>query len=157
MILLRRGRPVTLIGSSLESDVALEYEQAPGRQRRDCATPWRPPIEVFEIADALVVRVEIGGLSGDDVDVLVQGDRMVIRGERGVVKPDEHRLYHESRVRYGPFAASVRMPFPVDAERASASYMDGFLTVNLPRLAATRVPAQAGGYDTVPNEEGIST
>jgi HSP20 family molecular chaperone IbpA len=153
MVLLRRGRPATLIGSSLEVDMTFDFEPGTGRERHELIAPWRPPIEVFETESELVVRAEIGGLSGNEVEVLVDGDQLVIRGERSVAKPDNHRLYHESRVRYGPFAATVRIPFPADVEAATAIYLDGFLTVALPRLAATRVPARARKVDTLPNEE----
>lgn len=102
-----------------------------------------------------MVRAEIGGLSGNEVAVVVDDDLLVIRGERAYAKHGGHRLYHESRVRYGPFEASVRLPFPVDIPATSADYSDGFLTVQLPRLAATKVEtrdssgsvyAQRGGH-----------
>jgi HSP20 family molecular chaperone IbpA len=155
MILLRRGRPASQSGSSFEVDVTFDLGPASRQQRQECTSPWRPPIEVFETAADLVVRVEIGGLSGNEVAVVVDDDLLVIRGERAFAKHGGHRLYHESRVRYGAFEASVRLPFPVDIPTTSADYLDGFLTVRLPRLAATKVEtressgsgyAQRGGH-----------
>lgn len=142
MILLRRGRPAPPAGSSFEIDVTFDLGPASRQRRQECIAPWRPPIEVFETEADLVVRAEIGGLTGDEVSVLIDGDMLVIRGERNVVKPHGHRLYHESRVRYGAFEASVQLPFPIDVPMTSADYVDGFLTVQLPRLAATRVESR---------------
>lgn len=142
MILLRWGRQSSPTGTSLDSDVTFELGPAL-RQRQECFAPWRPPIEVFETERELIVRAEIGGLSGDAVAVLVEGDTMVIRGERNVGPARSQRLYHESRVRYGPFEASVRLPFPVNVSTARAEYIDGFLTATLPRLAATKVELRA--------------
>lgn len=144
MILFRRERSGSPVESTLETDLVFDLGPAFRRQRA-CYAPWRPPIEVFETAQELVVRVEIGGLSMDAVTALVLGDELIIRGERAVSSPHAHRLYHESRVRYGPFEAFVRLPFPVDSPGATADYLDGFLTVNLPRLAATRVTARHAG------------
>jgi HSP20 family molecular chaperone IbpA len=48
-------------------------------------------------------------------------------------------VYHESRIRYGRFEAAIRLPFPVDVEAATAEYTDGFLSIELPRLAATKL------------------
>jgi len=138
MILFRRGSQIHSIGTDLEIDVTFDLGPQPGRHRRECLAPWRPPIEVFETHGELVVRAEIGGLSRGEVQVLIEGDGLTIRGQRNVARAPE-RLYHESRVRYGPFEASVRLPFPVDVERAVADYVDGFLSVTLPRLSATRV------------------
>lgn len=149
MILLRRGRPAAPAGSSFEIDVTFDLGPAFRQRRQECSSPWRPPIEVFETESGLVVRAEIGGLAGDEVAVLVDGDMLVIRGDRNVAKPHGHRLYHESRVRYGPFEASVQLPFPIDVPATSADYIDGFLTVQLPRRTATRVETRessVGGY-----------
>jgi HSP20 family protein len=133
------------VGSSFDVDVTFALAPAVGPQRQECFAPWRPPIEVFETERELFVRAEIGGLSGDDVEVLAEGDRLVIRGTRQIARHDDHRVYHESRVRYGPFEASIRLPFPVDIPAATADYVDGFLTVSLPRLSATKVVTRGIG------------
>jgi HSP20 family molecular chaperone IbpA len=61
--------------------------------------------------------------------------------------PSGNRRYHESRVRYGPFEAAIRLPFPVAVELATADYIDGFLSVTLPRLAATKITTRENGRD----------
>lgn len=139
MILLRRGRSVQAIGSNLDIEVTVDLGSALGRQRHERFAPWRPPIEVFETKTELVARVEIGGLSNGDLQVLVADEHLRIRGERVVSRDSEHRLYHESRIRYGSFEAAIHLPFPVGVESATAEYTDGFLSVRLPRLAATTV------------------
>lgn len=141
MILLRRGRQAPPVVSILDVDLAFDLGPTE-RHRRECFAPWRPPIEVFETERDLIVRAEIGGLSGDELSVIAEGDALVIRGERAVSRAVDHRLYHESRVRYGPFEAVIRLPFPINVSAAGADYIDGFLTVRLPRLAATRVLAR---------------
>ncbi len=80
-----------------------------------------------------------------DIEVVVSSDELVIRGERSIAKPSASRRYHESRVRYGPFEALVRLPFPVAVDAASAEYVDGFLTVTLPRRRAARVTSRENG------------
>jgi HSP20 family molecular chaperone IbpA len=139
MILLRRGRQTHGLESGLEFDVMVDFRQAPVRSTHPCLGPWRPPIDVFETARGLVVRAELGGLTTNEVQVLLSGDEVVIRGERVVDPHLEQRVYHESRVRYGHIEAAVRLPFAVDVESATADYADGFLSIHLPRLAATKV------------------
>lgn len=153
MLLLRRGRSVQSMGSQLDIEVTYELGSL-ARRRHDCYEPWRPPTEVYENARELVARVEIGGLSNADVQVTVAGDELRIRGERSVSRPSGHQLYHESRIRYGKFEAGVHLPFPIEIEAATAEYIDGFLSVRLPRLAATRVPARgASEADTTQRGE----
>ncbi len=144
MILLRRGRQAQTIGSTSDVDVLFEFSHVYHR-RPECYAPWRPPIEVFETEQNLIVRAEIGGLSIEEILVEADDEMVIIRGERTNHRPDEHRVYHESRVRYGPFEASVRLPFPIDIPLANADYVDGILTVILPRLPATTVPARGAG------------
>src|SRR5215213_2921892 len=143
MILLRRGLRTQTVESSFELDVMVDFGRQPTTSRQRCLAPWRPPIDVFETGTGLVVRAEIGGLNTSEVQVLLSGKELVICGDRDVVRPTAHRVYHESRVRYGRFEAAVRLPFAVDVESATADYADGFLSIELPRLAATKLTKRA--------------
>lgn len=133
---------MSLARANVGLDDGLHMQSTFRRQRQECFAPWRPPVEAFETASGLTVRAEIGGVAESDFEVLVQDDELIIRGERSVVKSENQRLYHESRVQYGPFEAAVRIPFPIDVELAAATYRDGFLTVTLPRLTPFRVPTR---------------
>ena len=143
MILWRGGRHADALESRLEFDVIVDFGLAPMRERGHHVA-WRPPIDVFETAAGLVVRAEIGGLATSEVQVLLSGKELIICGQRDVVRPAGHRVYHESRIRYGRFEAAVRLPFAVDVESTTADYADGFLSIELPRLAATNVTKRAG-------------
>jgi HSP20 family protein len=139
MILMRRGLQTQALGSGFEIDVMVDLGPAPMRSRPQCHRPWRPPVDVFETSSGLVVRAELGGLATSEVQVLLSRDELIIRGERDVADHVGHRVYHESRVRYGKFEAAVRLPFAVDVGSATAEYADGFLSIELPLLAATRL------------------
>jgi HSP20 family protein len=137
MLMLRRGRPVQIAGSIVDVDLTLKAPQS--LRPRNSQEPWRPPIEVYELVDELVVRMEIAGLSDRGLDVTSDRGELTIRGERLPAPCADRRRFHESRIRYGPFLAAVHLPFPVDERAATADYQDGLLTVRLPRLAASRI------------------
>ena len=102
---------------------------------------WRPPLEVYETDDALVVYAEIAGLDDQQVSVVVEGDMLSIRGERSDNRNHERRSYREAGIPYGAFGADVYIPFPIDAERTVAEYHNGFLRIVLPKvMARTIVP-----------------
>ena len=44
---------------------------------------WVPSIEVFEKEDKFVVKAEIPGMKGEDIDISVIGDTLTIKGEKG--------------------------------------------------------------------------
>src|SRR5688500_19912722 len=119
---MRRGRLTHTMESSTEVDVLVDFRPTPRRGRYQCNAPWRPPVDVFETGNGLVVRAELGGLTTSEVQVLLSADELILRGERDVVRPVGHRVYHESRVRYGPFEAAIRLPFPVDVGARSEEH-----------------------------------
>jgi HSP20 family protein len=92
---------------------------------------WRPPTDVFELEDRLVVLVEIGGMHDGEFNVVLQDRRLMISGvRRRVVR--ERVAYHQMEVRYGEFRTEVSLPWPVNRESVSATYKEGFLRVELP-------------------------
>src|SRR5918995_3722915 len=127
MILLPGGRLTDARDSRVEIDVIFDFDQAPIRGRHQRLAPWRPPIDVFETGGALVVRAEIGGLKTGEVQVLLSGNELLISGKRDVVGPVGHRVYHESRVRYGPFEAVGQLPFAGDVEAETGGGGGGVL------------------------------
>ncbi|MCC7449759.1 MAG: Hsp20/alpha crystallin family protein [Anaerolineae bacterium] len=92
---------------------------------------WRPPTDVFELEDRLVVLVEIAGMRDGEFNVVLQDRRLMISGvRRRVVR--ERIAYHQMEVRYGEFRTEVSLPWPVDRDSVSATYREGFLRVELP-------------------------
>lgn len=147
-MIVRRGRSAQPVDSALGIELTFEIGAWRGR-RFEFLEPWRPPAEVFECGDGLVVRVEIAGLSLDELHVVVEDDELRVYGERRVGYPACPRLYHESRIRYGSFEAPVRLPFPIIVGEASADYIDGLLTIRLPRRVAVKAPMQDDSYELV--------
>ncbi|MGH9174203.1 MAG: Hsp20/alpha crystallin family protein [Vicinamibacterales bacterium] len=143
MYVVRKGgnRNIERIQHEME-DVfhALMTSGRPIRVRIASGVPaWRPPVEVYETDDALVVLVELAGMADDQIEVVLDDSVMTIRGERPAESCDERRTVHAMNILYGPFAAEVYLPFSVDHERVEASYEAGMLRVRLPRAMATRV------------------
>lgn len=95
------------------------------------SSAWSPPTDVYETEDAYIVRMEIAGMREEDFEVSLQNDTLYITGSR----PDapERRAYHQMEIRFGKFASFVGLPGPVDVDRSQAEYVDGFLTVTLPK------------------------
>lgn len=99
---------------------------------------WRPPIDVFETAAAIVVKVELAGVREDDIQLTVEDGRLVLSGQRDNSQHGERRIYHQMDINYGEFRAEIFLPVPVDQERAQASYEHGFVTVTLPKAGVQR-------------------
>jgi HSP20 family protein len=94
---------------------------------------WQPAADVFETATAIVVRLELAGVAGSDVQVTVDGDVLRIRGDRKPrVDRDAQRL-HQMEIASGPFERAIRIGVPFDREGVVATLEDGLLRVVLPK------------------------
>jgi len=145
MIVVRRGRPRDPERVQQEMEAVFRTMMTPRpAMSRGAAGRWRPSLEVYETHDALVVSAEIAGMDEGQLEVVVDGGMLSIRGERPDPDHSERRAYHEARIPYGAFGADVYIPFPVDPDRTQAEYRNGFLRIVLPRtVAKTIVPRQA--------------
>ena len=92
---------------------------------------WRPPTDVYEREDSIVVRVEIAGMNDSDFSISLDQNILLIRG----VRPDvnERRAYHQMEINFGEFLTGVELQTPIDTERVTAEYQNGFLWVFLPK------------------------
>jgi HSP20 family protein len=100
---------------------------------------WRPPVEVYEVDEKLVVTVEIGGVTEDDLSVVIDDSILRIAGNRPFPEGDRRRVYHQTGIPYGEFEAQVFLPFAVALDEVEAGYQNGILQVTLPRAQATRI------------------
>ena len=91
-----------------------------------------PAMDLVEDADALQVTIELPGMEQTDVDVSLAQDVLTLRGD----KPGgnlEHKGVHRRERRFGHFSRTLTLPCPVDADRVSATFRRGVLTVTLPK------------------------
>jgi HSP20 family protein len=99
---------------------------------------WTPAVDVFDTADAIVLRAEVPGLTTDDFDIEVDGDVLTLSGERTFEESVEEGRYHRIERSYGRFARSVTLPQNVKADEISAHLDDGVLTVRVPKADEVR-------------------
>jgi HSP20 family protein len=99
---------------------------------------WRPPTDVFETDDAVIVRVEIAGMRDAEFAVIVHDQLLTISGQRA--DPTTKVAYHQLEVRYGEFRTEVYLHWAVEQSDIAAVYQDGFLIITLPKAKVRLVP-----------------
>jgi HSP20 family protein len=93
---------------------------------------WNPEVEAFHRNNELIVRVDLPGLSKDDINVDVTEDRIVVQGERKQQREEEREgIYRSERV-YGAFHREIPLPPGTMADQAKAGFKDGVLEIRLP-------------------------
>jgi HSP20 family protein len=97
-----------------------------------------PAAEVVRDGDDALVRLELPGVDVTaDVTVEVDGDRLVVRGERKDPREESQRGRGLREVRYGTFRRAFSLPTSVTADAVSATYDAGVLTVRVAGAHAT--------------------
>lgn len=104
---------------------------------------FSPRINVFEDEKNLVIEAEIPGMEKKDVKVTLHNDVLTISGERKrETKTEKARLngaveqenYFHLESCYGSFNRSINLPVEVDSERVEASFKNGLLKIQLPKV-----------------------
>ncbi|MBN1565050.1 MAG: Hsp20/alpha crystallin family protein [Anaerolineae bacterium] len=99
---------------------------------------WRPPTDVYERDNQLIVVVEIAGMRDNDFKVTLHGQRLTISGTRERFTSAEC-AYHQLEIPFGEFRTEVSLPWAVLRDAVSAVYRDGLLRVELRRAPAQKV------------------
>jgi HSP20 family protein len=107
---------------------------------------WSPRLDVSETKEAFTIKVEIPGIEPKDIELSLQGDVLMIKGEKKQEKEEKDEHYYRAERAYGSFARTVRLPAAVDASRVAATFKHGLLMVKLPKTPAakgTAIPIKA--------------
>jgi HSP20 family protein len=102
------------------------------------AADCRPPIDVFETADAVEVVVDLPGVAPESMRVAVRRDTVLVVGVKLPPPADVRARFHLAERSYGHFARAVRLGGAFDANRARAIAAGGQLRVVLPRIEERR-------------------
>jgi HSP20 family protein len=94
---------------------------------------WSPPVDVFETDNEIVVKAELPGMDAKDIDIRIEDDKLLLKGERRFAKETRNENYHRVERSYGNFSRAFSLPAFVDEAQVRAEYKDGLLKVTLPK------------------------
>ncbi len=120
------------------------FSQLQGELERMLATAFGPaggvypPVNVFDQADAYVVKVELPGVQPDKVRIDLEDNTLVLRGERAWTEPRDDAAFHRREREQGQFRRVVHMPGRLASDEAKADYRDGVLTIRVPKAKESR-------------------
>ncbi len=108
---------------------------------------WFPATDVSETPEALTLKLEVPGLSRDDIKISVENNMLTVRGEKTQETSSENETFYRTERSYGSFERSFSLPSHVDPDDVKASLENGVLTIRLPRReeAKAREIAIEGG------------
>jgi HSP20 family protein len=109
---------------------------------------WMPAIEVKEKEGKLFVHAELPGVKREDVKVHIEGDVLIVEGERKQEKEEKREGYYHSERSYGKFYRSIELPEGAKIDQTAAQFKDGLLEVTVP------IPEAKTKRQEVPIQEG---
>jgi HSP20 family protein len=110
----------------------------PTQQHAEMERVWAPAVDMYETKDSLVVAAELPGLVEKDIHLSIVGDVLNVRGERHWNQEVKRENYYRGERWYGKFERSLPLPMPVQADKVTATYRDGVLTITLPKVEEIR-------------------
>ncbi|MDD5693670.1 MAG: Hsp20 family protein [Patescibacteria group bacterium] len=111
-------------GSTLEEEATVDGQLA---------------VDVYETAKEIVVKAPVAGVDGEDIDITVTDEMVIIRGERKDVKEVDNGSYHSQECYWGSFSRSVSLPQKGLADEAKASFAKGILTIRIPKAETNKL------------------
>jgi HSP20 family protein len=97
-----------------------------------------PAVDVTDTEKAYEITAELPGLDEKNVEVKLSNGVLTIKGEKKEEKEEKKKDYYLSERRYGSFQRSFSVPDGVDADKITASFKNGVLTVTLPKTAEAK-------------------
>ena len=95
---------------------------------------FSPSVEVSDEGKALKVTAELPGMEKDDVKLQLEGNMLVISGEKKSESENKDEGVFRTERYYGYFQRAVPLPEDVDREKAEADFKKGVLTIRFPKL-----------------------
>ena len=95
---------------------------------------WVPPVDLVEAPDRYIVTVELPGVSRDGLRIETHESTLTVKGQRPAESCCPER-YHQLERGQGQFARSFRFAMPVQTDAISAEFVDGVLTLVIPKQA----------------------
>lgn len=102
---------------------------------------WAPRIDMAETKDSVTIQAELPGLEAKEVDVSIFRDTLTIKGEKKEEREEKDEHYHLVERAHGTFSRRVWLPAAVDAEKITARFKNGVLTITLPKTEEARQKA----------------
>ncbi|MDB9525837.1 Hsp20/alpha crystallin family protein [Oscillatoria sp. CS-180] len=116
----------------LFDDLAMNGEGQEAGSRRTMG--FLPPAEMEESDSKIQLRLEVPGMSAEDLDIRVMKEAVVVSGERKTESTSEKNGQKRSEFRYGSFSRTIPFPVPVDNSTVQADYKDGILKLELSKM-----------------------
>lgn len=101
---------------------------------RNAEPSFVPAVDVVEGPDAYRLRVELPGVTKENVNVEVKENRLLLNGKKEAVVQGEEGAYRYVEARYGTFSRAFELPRNAKSDAIEAEFKDGVLQLRIPKV-----------------------
>lgn len=91
-------------------------------------------VDVYETDGQLVIQTAIAGVQPEELDISVENDRVLIKGQRAGSAEEKGKNYFYQECYWGAFSREIILPTETDPSRAQAQMKQGVLTIRIPKI-----------------------
>lgn len=92
---------------------------------------WCPAADVYRTRDGWIVKVDLAGVSADDLEITVEGATLHLAGCRRDTFYGEGVTYHQLEITYSRFEKMLTFPCSIEGASVLRDYRDGLLILHL--------------------------
>ncbi|MFH0740147.1 MAG: Hsp20/alpha crystallin family protein [bacterium] len=97
------------------------------------ASKGRLAADIYETETDFCLQIPIAGVSQEDIEIFVENNMLIIRGERNEADQAPDKRYFHQECYWGPFSRNTMLPDDVNTQKILASFKKGILTIKIPR------------------------
>lgn len=92
---------------------------------------WYPAADVYETPDGWLVKVELAGVSAEDVEIEIEGDTLYLAGTRRDTFCQHGASYHQMEITYSRFEKNLEFPSSIEGAKVEHNFENGLLIIHL--------------------------
>ena len=122
---------------TLQNRINQMFEDSFGRTRDPddemnlCA--WRPPVDIYETEDGIVLLAELPGVGKENISVEVKDNILTLKGERIADPNIKGKNFYRHERCYGTFQRSFTLQHDIQPNLIKATFKDGVLEIEIPK------------------------
>ncbi len=93
--------------------------------------PWYPSADIYQMPDGWLVKVELAGVSTDEIEIDIQGNQLYIAGCRRDKSCAVGMTFQQMEISYSRFEKTLRFPATIDSAKVEHNFDNGLLIIRL--------------------------
>ena len=102
---------------------------------------WSPATDIYETEKEYVFKLEVPGLSRDNIQIEFKQDTLIVKGERNEETEVKKEDYHRIERCCGSFTRSFHIPQNIDDKKIEATMKEGILELRIPKKEEAQTKA----------------